>query len=181
MDKIPKYNIILFGNLGVGKTSLVERYINNRFQENYVSMIGYNVYEKEIQYETHSIIIMIYDVGGQEEFRNLRMKYAEGAQSAILIYDITDKDSFKKIEMWRNDLIEFAGNIPYVIIGNKIDLKNKRVVSYEELSELATQLKAIDFFETSAKTGEGVEYAFNKLAIKLYEIYSTEGNQQINY
>ena len=75
---------------------------------------------------------MIYDIGGQERFTNLRRKYAEGANTAFLVFDITDTTSFTNLLKWRNDLVEFAGSIPFVIIGNKIDLYDCRQVNRED-------------------------------------------------
>ena len=89
----------------------------------------------------------------------------------MVIYDVTDKSSFGNVINWRNDLLEFSGDIPFIIIGNKIDLPNKEVPT-EQLQDLANQLNAIKAFETSAKTGEGIEDAFNQLAIKTHEVTS---------
>ncbi len=165
-----RYKMILFGSEKVGKTSLVERYINDKFEEEYMSTLGYNVYEKQIELENVIISLLIFDIGGQELFRQIRQKYAEGANLAFLLYDITNRASFEKLSEWKKDLIEFAGDIPFMLIGNKVDLASERQITKDELKNLSSQLGAVDFLETSAKTGEGVEEAFLKLTIKAREI-----------
>ena len=163
--------MVLFGNPSVGKTSLVERYINDQFEPNYMSTLGYNVYEKQIPHDNLVISLMIYDVGGQEQFRDLRKKYAEGANTAFIIYDIANRVTFEKVPDWKHNLYQFAGEIPFIVIGNKSDLEADRKVTFEEAMELSYQLGALDFIETSAKTGSEVERAFNNLSINTYKDY----------
>ncbi|NHI91422.1 MAG: GTP-binding protein [Candidatus Lokiarchaeota archaeon] len=169
MSNVIRYKMILFGNQGVGKTSLVERFINDKFEENYISTLGYTVYEKQFTFQNTIISLMIYDIGGQEKFRDLRKKYAEGADAAFIVYDITDSHSFQMVEDWKYDLYQFAGEIPFVIIGNKKDLEANRQVDLEIAQLSSNELGADDFFETSAKTGEEVNSAFKKLAFQTYE------------
>jgi len=164
--------MVLFGNASVGKTSLVERYINDKFEPNYMSTLGYNVYEKQIPHNNLVISLMIYDVGGQEQFRDLRKKYAEGANTAFIIFDITNRDSYEKVTDWKHNLFNFAGEIPFIIIGNKSDLVADRKVTFEEAMELSYQLGALDFLETSAKTGSEVNRAFHNLTINTYKDYT---------
>ncbi|MHA1263790.1 MAG: Rab family GTPase [Candidatus Helarchaeota archaeon] len=169
-EGLVRYKMVLFGSEGVGKTSLVERFINDKFEEQYISTLGYNVYEKQVNYNKWTISLMIFDIGGQERFRDLRKKYATGANTAFIIYDITNRDSFNEILGWKTDLNEFSGAIPFILIGNKADLVEFRTVSEDEGRKVATDLNALTFFETSAKTGFGVEEAFTQLAIKTFEI-----------
>ncbi len=171
-EKYVRYKMILFGNAAVGKTSLVERFINDKFEENYISTLGYNVYEKQINYQDSLISLMIFDIGGQEKFRELRKKYAEGADTAFLVYDVTDPASFNALEAWKTDLIEFAGEIPFIIIGNKNDLTP--AVTSDDVMQLAYKLGALDHFETSAKTGAEVDKAFHQLAVKSFEMAFAE-------
>ena len=169
MSNVIRYKMVLFGNVGVGKTSLVERFINNKFEDNYISTLGYTVYEKQFTYQGLIISLMIYDIGGQEQFRDLRKKYAEGANTAFLVYDITNFSSFQRVEDWRDNLREFAGEIPFVVIGNKADLGVNRVIDTESARKFSVELGAADFFETSAKTGAEVNSAFKKLAVQTYQ------------
>lgn len=169
MAKLFRYKMILFGSSGVGKSSLVRRYVQNIFEEDYVATLGYNVFEKRINHEDISISLIIYDVGGQEKFSEIREKYAKGAAMALIIYDVTNGESFNALPSWKKDLHQFAGEIPFIIVGNKVDLKADRQVLKDEAKQVSLELKALDFFETSAKTGEGVEEAFNQLAIMTYK------------
>ena len=172
MSKIIRYKMVLFGDSKVGKTSVVERFIHEKFEESYISTLGYNVYEKQIPYKDSVISLMIWDIGGQEKFRDLRKRYAEGANVAFLVYDITNIDSFNNINIWRKDLEEFAGKAPFILIGNKMDLDTNRQVPKADAQRIATGpggLGALDFFETSAKTGAGVDNAFKMLATKTYD------------
>jgi len=170
-QRVFAYKMVLFGNVAVGKTSLVERFINQRFEENYVSTLGYNVYEKRLAFLNFTVSLMIYDIAGQEQFRDLRKKYTQGANTAFIVYDLTDQTSFTSVMMWKNELHEIAGDIPFIIIGNKVDLQADRRVPLNEALNLSSALGAINIFETSAKTGEGIEEAFKLLAIKTHEYY----------
>ena len=165
------YKMVLFGNVAVGKTSLVERFINQRFEENYFSTLGYNVYEKRLDFLNFTISLMIYDIAGQEKFRDLRKKYTLGANTAFIVYDITDRTSFASVVMWKTELHEIAGPIPFIINGNKVDLQATRQVPLNEALNLSAALGALNMFETSARTGDGVEEAFKLLAIKTHESY----------
>lgn len=167
------YKMVLFGNEAVGKTSLVERFINNKFEEDYLSTLGYNAYQKQIIYQNFTISLMIFDVGGQEKFNALRKKYATGANTAFIIYDITNRNTFANVGAWKNELYQIAGGIPFIVIGNKADLQAERQVPTDEAAQMCSALGALSFFETSAKTGAGVEEAFQKLALKTYEFYVT--------
>jgi len=168
--------MVLFGDSGVGKTSMVERFINDKFEESYMGTLGYNCYEKQIPHKDCLISLLIYDIGGQERFRDLRKKYAEGAQVAFIVYDITNRQSFDNVPLWRKELDEFVGNLFFILIGNKVDLESVREVPTVDGVGLARQLGALDFFETSAKTGAGVEQAFAQLAIKTFDSsYEYEG------
>lgn len=165
-----RFKMVLLGTEAVGKTSLVDRFINNKFEDNYISTLGYNVYQKEITQDNALITLLIFDIGGQERFRELRKKYATGANIAFLVYDITNYESFRNILTWKADLDEFAGTIPFIIIGNKLDLTDQRQVAIDEAKLVAANLGALDCLETSAKTGLGVENAFTQLAIKAYQL-----------
>ncbi|MHA1276068.1 MAG: GTP-binding protein [Candidatus Helarchaeota archaeon] len=166
-----RFKCVLFGNEAVGKTSLVERFMNNRFEEFYISTLGYNVYEKQVTHGDILIALTIFDIGGQEKFRDLRRKYAEGAHAAFIVYDVTNRASFENVPQWKKDLDEFVGIIPFILIGNKIDLE--RVVSKKEAEDLRATLNAPSFLETSAKDNLGVEKAFRLLALASYKFYSS--------
>lgn len=161
-----RFKMILFGKESVGKTSLVDRYVKNKFETDYISTLGYNVFEKVIEFDNKSITLMIYDIGGQEKFRDLRRRYAEGADTAFIVYDITNRESFDMLLDWKKDLVEFTEDVAFIIIGNKNDLKDMSKVSSEEGEKISSKLGALGFLETSAKSGKGVNEAFEQLVIK---------------
>ena len=163
--------ICLLGNGNVGKTSLVYRYIENRFSRDFKSTLGVNLLKKNIvlenEYEGKSASIQIWDLGGQQAYRKLRKLYLEGSQGALIVFDVTDKQSFDDLEEWIQSLIEIRGNdVPMIIIGNKIDLVESRIVAEDVARKYATRYNAEIIF-TSAATGEQVEDAFKELIMSI--------------
>ena len=167
MGQTFRFKLILFGSPAVGKTSIIERYVNNRFEEEYISTLGYNVFEKNINFSDNNISFMIFDIGGQEQFVELRKKYAAGARAALIVFDLTNRDTFNEVKKWHADLINFADNASFILVGNKVDLENLRQVQTDEGVQLAQELGAEGFFETSAKTNIEIDNTFHKLAEKL--------------
>ena len=158
-----KYKMIIFGAQGVGKTSLVQRFVSDKFEINYDTTLGHNVYEKLINLDKFTISLLIFDFGGQEQFKSLRKKLSKSADTAFLVYDVTDKKSFDKLSEWRTELLDVADDIPFILLGNKIDLVQERQITREEGENISKQFGAISFIETSAKTGEFVNNAFTIL------------------
>ncbi|NVM27913.1 MAG: GTP-binding protein [Candidatus Helarchaeota archaeon] len=167
-----RYKVVLFGDIGVGKTSLVIRFINDKFDENLVSTIGYNVYEKSLIYNECLISLMIFDFGGQERFANLRRYYARGANAAFIVFDLTSQKSFENLIKWKNDLFGFTGEIPFIVIGNKADLESEWRVRREDILKVCSSIGALAYYETSAKTGKAVEDAFYQLGVKTYTTHA---------
>ena len=162
----------MFGDQGVGKTSLVVRFVNDKFEENYARTIGYNVFEKSVIYNECLISLMIFDFGGQERFTTLREYYARGASAAFLVFDLTSQNSFENLITWQSDLFGFTGEIPFIVIGNKADLESERRVRREDILKVCSSIRALAYYETSAKTGKAVDDAFYQLAVKTYASYS---------
>jgi small GTP-binding protein len=155
--------ICLLGEANVGKTSLVYRFIENKFRENYKSTLGVNLLKKDMALETYgNVSAQIWDLGGQESFKSLRKLYLEGANGALLVYDCTKKKTFEKIDDWIKDFKQARGDEPLILIGNKTDLKDKIKISKDEGSNLAVK-QNMKFLSTSAKTGSNVEDAFIEL------------------
>ena len=167
-----KFKMVIFGAEGVGKTSLVQRFVSDKFDTNYDSTLGHNVYEKKFKLEGINISLFIFDFGGQLQFKSLRKKMSEGADTAFLVYDISSKESFDKLSEWRIEMLDISDDIPFILVGNKKDLAQERQVLNEEGKKLSEKIGAISFIETSAKTGEFVEDAFRsltRLTLKKYE------------
>lgn len=160
------FKICLLGEANVGKTSLVYRFIKNMFKEDFKSTLGVNLLKKDVDIEGKIISTQIWDLGGQESFRSLRKLYLQGAHGALVIYDMTKKITYEKVEEWVQNFRDARGDEPLLLIGNKIDLKKKIKVDEKEAKEFAKK-NNMDFLLTSAKTGDNVETAFNELIKKI--------------
>ena len=172
--------IITLGEGKVGKTSLIFRYIDNTFTLNYLSTIGIDSKVKKIKLQNgEDIKVKLFDTAGQERFKSITTNYIKKANGILLVYDITDDTSFKKIETWYENLSGDSNNIlPIVLIGNKSDLKEERVVSTEDGKELAKKLNMEKhFYETSCQNGENVHEAINDLVQQIYDKF---GNKDEN-
>ena len=130
--------------------------------------IGTDISAKLIQAEGKAIYLIIWDIGGQDKFRVLRESYLQGAFGALVLYDITNQFSYNHINDWIADAEKFCGKIPLVLLGNKKDLDDKRTVTMEDGEKLAKEIGA-QFLESSAKTGENVDEAFNLLVQKIVD------------
>ncbi len=161
----PNYiiKICLLGEANVGKTSIVYRFIENKFRENYKSTLGVNLLKKDFNLKDYGdVSAQIWDLGGQESFKSLRKLYLEGANGALLVFDTTKKKTFEKLQGWIQDFKQARGDEPIVLIRNKIDLKDNIKVSDSEALELA-ESNNMKYISTSAKTGSNVEDAFMEL------------------
>lgn len=162
------FKVIIVGNLSVGKTALAVRYVKNYFSESYESTPGINLLRKVIEEKDKTIILDIWDTGGQEKFNYLRNLYYKGASGALVCYDITNRKSFEDVPLWLGEIDKNCGEIPVFLVGNKKDLELKRSISFDEGKELATTYD-IPFIETSAKTGENVVKTFSDLVKRIAE------------
>ena len=157
--------IVLVGDSGVGKTNLVKRFIDGQVPENLTNTIAVDFFSKDLMIKNHSVKVQFWDTAGQEKYRAIANAYYKNAQGAIIVYEITNRETFENVSKWLQELNEFGEKgITVLLIGNKIDLKENRQVSFEEGQKIADAKGAL-FFETSAKTNEenSVTKAFDKL------------------
>ena len=188
MNKLFGMKICLLGDGFVGKTSIKRRYLGMKFKSTYMATIGADFSLKEQEYTAsdpndsstnHTIVIkyLIWDLAGQEKYSNIRASYFMGAKGVMLVYDCTNKSSFENLDNWLN---EFSRTVkekfPIILIANKIDLREDGVtaISTKEGNARAIELSkqfdtTVHFLETSAKTGENVNEAFNTLSAVLYD------------
>ena len=161
--------IVLLGEANVGKTSLVYRFIENKFRENYKSTLGVNLLKKEMKIEKYGdVAAQIWDLGGQESFKSLRKLYLEGANGALIVYDCTKKKTFQRLDDWMQDFKQARGNEPILLIGNKSDLKDQIKIPDTEGMQFA-KINNMEFISTSAKTGANVEHAFIEITKKILD------------
>jgi small GTP-binding protein len=161
MGKPPVLKVVIAGDENVGKTSLVRRYCEGKFEASRVTTIGVDFQIKLVELPGGPVKLSIWDMAGQERFEVVRGGFYRGSLSTALVYDVTNAESVMNLEKWRREIIEVAPAQRFVIIGNKIDLD--RVVPPETPSTYAAKLKS-PYLETSARTGEGVEAMFNSIA-----------------
>ena len=153
---------IIIGEPSVGKSNLLMKFANNKFTEDYQATIGVEFGAKNITIDDQIFRIQIWDTAGKENFRSITRAYYKNSVCAMLVYDITNRSSFENLQDWLKDIIsQSPKTVLIILLGNKIDLKEKREVEYEEGEQFA-QKNGLIFMETSAKTGEGVEEIFKK-------------------
>lgn len=154
------FKVVLLGEGCVGKTSLVLRYVEDKFNAKHITTLQASFLNKKINVDGKAVRISIWDTAGQEKFHALGPIYYRSSNGAILVYDITDEDSFQKVKNWIKELKKMLGaDIVLVIVGNKIDLQKDRHVSQETAESYAESVGATHY-ETSAKANVGVEEVF---------------------
>lgn len=162
------YKIVLIGDSGVGKSNLLSRFSRDEFEIDTKSTIGVEFSARTIEVDNKIIKAQIWDTAGQERYRAITAAYYRGAHGAIIVYDITRKETWEHIDKWYNELITHAGDkIKIMLIGNKIDLNNLRKVSTVEGKFYAEKYK-ISFIETSALNSHNVNDSFNNLFKDIY-------------
>ncbi len=172
------YKLLIIGDAGVGKTGIMNRYIYNNFNSQSKPTMGVEFGTKKTKINNTIIRAQIWDTAGQEKYRSITSAYYRGAKAAIVVYDVTNKDSFNNIEKWINE-IKATGDKDMIIVicGNKIDLDEQRIVSMEEAKEKAANNKLI-LIETSAKTNENIDKVFDNISNFIYNDYID--NKDIN-
>ena len=168
------FKIVLVGDSGVGKTNLLLRYLKNEFNTQTKATVGVEFGNTKVQIDNALIKAQIWDTAGQERYRSITSAYYKGAHGALIVYDITRKDSFDSVEKWLSDL-KNNGEEKMVImaIGNKCDMVNERVISTED-GEAKAQRNNIAFLETSALNATNVAKAFDELIQKLYVAFKKD-------
>lgn len=161
------FKLLLIGDSGVGKSCLLLRFADDTYTESYISTIGVDFKIRTVELDGKTIKLQIWDTAGQERFRTITSSYYRGAHGIIVVYDVTDAESFNNVKQWLHEIDRYASeNVNKLLVGNKSDLTSKRAVTAEQGKEFADSL-GIEFLETSAKNATNVEKAFMTMASQI--------------
>jgi len=164
--------ICMLGNPAVGKTSLVANYVFNVFKDSYLSTIGAKPTKKVLKLNHPvndlpvDLTMIIWDIAGHNTFQNIHQTYYRGAEGALIVCDVTSRQSLKAIPNWLTTFFEVVGVVPVALLANKSDLMDQAVINEEDLKEVASAIDSPYYF-TSAKTGDKVETVFGDLAVEI--------------
>lgn len=163
-----KFKVLVFGDGGVGKTTLINRYLTGLFAQGTIT-IGVDFHIKAVEIEGKKVTLQIWDFAGEDRFRFLLPSYAKGANGVIFMFDITRYTSLNSVNEWLNVFKksfkeEEVEEVPMIMVGGKLDLNERRTISRIEAENIASEFQFYDYLECSAKTGENVEEIFNKIA-----------------
>ncbi|KAF7203371.1 transcript variant X2, partial [Nothobranchius furzeri] len=158
------FKLLIIGNSSVGKTSFLFRYADDSFSNSFVSTVGIDFKVKTVYRNDKRIKMQIWDTAGQERYRTITTAYYRGAMGFILMYDITNEESFNAVQDWATQIKTYSwDNAQVIMVGNKCDMDQERVVPHEKGKHLADQLGECAFMETSAKTNSNVKELFQEL------------------
>ena len=164
------FKLLCLGETGVGKTCVILRYSDNKFTKHQMSTVGIDFKIKVIEYKTKQIKLIIWDTAGQERFRNITNQYYNGADGIILIYDVTNRNSFNNVTYWINQITSKSDRtkIGLILVGNKTDDEKSRVITKEE-GEILGKNNEIDFMETSAFTNYNIDECFDCVIDQIFK------------
>ena len=161
------FKLLLIGDSGVGKSCLLLRFADDTYTESYISTIGVDFKIRTLELDGKTVKLQIWDTAGQERFRTITSSYYRGAHGIIVVYDVTDQESFNNVKQWLNEIDRYANeNVNKMLVGNKCDLTTKKVVNTDDAKGYAETV-GIPFLETSAKDSTNVEQAFIMMAAEI--------------
>ena len=174
-DHDHQFKLLIVGNSSVGKSAILLRFADDKYDESYVSTIGIDFKVRSIDIDGKRVKMQIWDTAGQEKFRTIGTAYYRNTHGVILVYDVTSKESFLSMERWLQEINKNCGNTSYkiVLVGNKDDNPNLKKISTEEASEFAMEM-GIPLFETSAKENINVEELFYAIAKMMLDTKNTK-------
>ncbi len=174
------FKIILIGSSSVGKSSILQRYIQKVFNESYSCTIGVDFFMKSLDIGDKSIKMQLWDTAGTEKFRSITTGYYRGANAAFIVFDLTSKQSFECLNEWIENYYKYSdpnSEKNVVLIGNKCDLVDRREITQEEIDKFIKD-NNIMYYETSAKTGQNIDECFYFIAEKLVKEFENKENEE---
>ena len=166
LNRVPKkfiFKIVVAGEGGVGKTTLLQRFVEGIFNEETKLTVGIGFFAKELDLGPNHFTLQLWDFGGQERFRFMQDSYILGAKGALLMFDLTRMTSLENLATWVDLLRKYDPNIPLLLIGTKLDLTDEICVKDSYSAEMKDEFKCLDFIKVSSKTGENVRETFEKI------------------
>jgi len=166
-----KVKVTVIGDGSVGKTSLIQKFTHGTFQTDYVKTIGAQLTNYNTEIDGYRIELIFWDIAGQDNFHFLRPSFYRGSKAAIIVYSLEENDlgkrSFDHISTWHKDVKQFCGEIPVVLFANKVDLINEQNLDKSKIQNLVKEHNFLGYYITSAKTGQGLDDAFDALSKKI--------------
>ena len=173
------FKVLIIGDSSVGKSNILLRFSDNIFHDTFLPTIGVDFKIRNVKMGDQTVKLNIWDTAGQERFKTITSTYYKGAHGIIVVYDITDRESFNNVSNWLNEVKKHAGSqVVKLLVGNKCDLEDERVVSSKEGQEFADSI-GVGFLETSAKQSVNIDESFMTLTKQVYELLpDTEKKQE---
>jgi len=165
--------LLLLGDSSVGKTSILLKYISNKFDDSSISTVGVDYMDKIIDYNKFKIKLQIWDTSGEEKFRTITKNFYRNADGLLVVFDLTKKESYDHIRSWINEAKENNDKLKTLLIGNKLDLKDERIVAIDVAKQFAEK-NNLKYIETSAKDGTNINESFQAIIDLLFDGKSSE-------
>ena len=158
------FKILIGGDAGAGKTTILRRYVDRTFDESTIHTVGVDFFLKQINIENTSITLQLWDLGGQQRFRHLLDNFIMGARGALFLFDLTRMPNMKKVSDWIEMLRTHKSSLPIILVGTKSDLEDLIAVDKETALKMKKNFTLMDYIETSSKTGKNVDKVFEQIA-----------------
>jgi len=166
------YKIVVLGDAGVGKTAILNRFVADKFTQSYRTTVGADFMSKVLPIDDREITLQIWDTAGQERFQSIGTAFYRGSDCCILVYDITNPESFENLDNWKDAFLASAAprhpeTYPFVVLGNKVDMESERKITKEQGQEWAKRNHNMPFFEVSAKENINIQEAFTEVSVRV--------------
>ena len=154
--------LLLLGDSSVGKTSIIIKYISNKFMDTNIATLGVDYMDKTVDYNNLKVFLQIWDTSGEEKFRSITRNFYRNADGLLVVFDLTCKESFNHVKNWINEAKEHKNDIKTILVGNKLDLEDEREVNKETALKFAEK-NNLKYLETSAKNGKNINNSFKEM------------------